>query len=97
MKEKEKSKPLTFNVPNPSGTEPIRVSVSTKKGRDKVKIKKLPIHVKKIPATKLLRQFAELDYGGVKEGKTYEPANDNRSLFFKEQWDKTNKEARRVI
>lgn len=68
-----------------------------KEKKTKFKIKKLPINIKKVQATKILRQFSELDYGGVKEVKTYEPANDNRSLFFKNEWEKANKEVRRVI
>lgn len=63
-------------------------SVSINKGRTKVKIGDIPIHIKKISATSLLKSFASLDYDKVKEGKVYIPANDNRSLFFQEAWKK---------
>ena len=68
-----------------------------KEKKTKFKIKKLPINIKKVQATKILRKFSELDYGGVKEGKEYIPANENRSLFFKNEWEKANKEVRGVI
>jgi hypothetical protein len=55
-----------------------------KKGH--IKISKLPIHIKKVSATGLLKSFASANYGEIKEGRTYEPANDNRSLFFQEAW-----------
>ena len=99
MKEKKEKKEksnqvLRFSVPSPTGgkDERIKLSASINAERDKVKIKKLPIHIKKVSSVGLLKQFAAADYGTIKEGRTYEPANDNRSFFFQEEWRKAQKE-----